>query len=189
MSFVNTAAQAKDEYWIDQYRRGNAAAMGVLYQRYFQKVYHKCLSLSRDADQAFDLAQDILLKAFERLHTFGGKSSFSTWLYALTYNHYRDVFRKSRRLVVSRLGEQEPGEAPDAEVAAEEGEPEPPYGTMLALLNKLPDAERTLLLRKYRDGESIEHLRGQFSLSAGAVKMRLKRARTKLNQLYGRAVA
>jgi RNA polymerase sigma-70 factor (ECF subfamily) len=60
---------------------------------------------------------------------------------------------------------------------------------MLGLLNKLPDAEKTLLLRKYRDGESIEHLTGQFSLSAGAVKMRLKRARTKLNQLYARAVA
>ena len=190
MSSASTAAAAKDEYWIEQYRRGNPEGMSVLYQRYFPKVYQKCWSLCRDADQAFDLAQDILLKAFERLHTFCGKASFSTWLYTLTYNHYRDFFRKSKRLAVSRLGAYDPGDeaAPEAAIA-ETDEPDADQSTMLGLLNKLPDAERTLLLRKYRDGESIEHLTGQFSLSAGAVKMRLKRARTKLNQLYARAVA
>jgi RNA polymerase sigma-70 factor (ECF subfamily) len=191
MSFVSTASSpAQDEYWIEQYRRGNSEGMKVLYQRYFQKVYHKCLSLCRDADQAFDLAQDILLKAFDRLHTFCGKASFSTWLYTLTYNHYRDVFRKSKRLVVSRFGAYEPGEEAGAEVAsADTEELEAEQTTKLALLNKLPEAEKTLLLLKYRDGESIDYLKGQLSLSAGAVKMRLKRARTKLNHLYTRAVA
>ncbi len=190
MSFASTvSATAKDEYWIEQYRRGNREGMSVLYQRYFPKVYHKCLSLCRDADQAFDLAQDILLKAFDRLHTFCGKASFSTWLYTLTYNHYRDVYRKAKRLPVSRLGAYGPDDAPDAETVAETGESERTEATMLALLNKLPDAEKTLLLLKYRDGESIEHLRGQLRLSTGAIKMRLKRARTKLNQLYARAVA
>jgi RNA polymerase sigma-70 factor (ECF subfamily) len=189
MQLASTASPARDEYWIEQYRRGNREGMSVLYQRYFPKVYQKCLALCRDADQAFDLAQDILLKAFERLHTFCGKASFSTWLYTLTYNHYRDFFRKSKRLAVSRLGAYDPGdEAPEAALA-ETGEAEADQTTMLGLLNKLPDAEKTLLLRKYRDGESIEHLTGQFSLSAGAVKMRLKRARAKLNQLYARAVA
>ncbi len=164
--------------------------MSVLYQRYFPKVYHKCLSLCRDVDLAFDLAQDILLKAFERLHTFCGRSSFSTWLYTLTYNHYRDFFRKSKRLTVSRLGEYDPGDELDSEADfGEVGKSELTQTTMLTLLNKLPNAEKTLLLLKYRDGESIDHLKTLFSLSASAVKMRLKRARTKLNQLYARAAA
>jgi DNA-directed RNA polymerase specialized sigma24 family protein len=91
---------------------------------------------------------------------------------------------------VSRLGAYDPGDEAAPETAiAETGEADADQTTMLGLLNGLPDAEKTLLLRKYRDGESIEHLQGQFSLSAGAVKMRLKRARTKLNQLYARAVA
>jgi RNA polymerase sigma factor (sigma-70 family) len=181
---------AKDEYWIEQYRQGNSKGMSVLYQRYFPKVYHKCWSLCKDADQAFDLAQFVLLKAFEHLHAFCGRSTFSTWLYALTYNHYREVFRKSKRLVVSRLRGYDPDDAPDAEVAfAEAGESDSVHSTMLALLNQLPDAAKTLLLLKYQEGESIEHLKGQLRLSAGAIKMRLQRTRIKLNQLFLRAVA
>lgn len=190
MTFVSTTSTTKDEYWIEQYRRGNTEGMGILYQRYFPKVYHKCLSLCKDTDQAFDLAQDILLKAFEHLHTFCGRSTFSTWLYALTYNHYRDFFRKSKRLVVSRLREFDPGDELDLEADfLEVNESDSSQTNMLALLNKLPDMEKTLLLLKYRDGESIEQLKTQFSLSAGAIKMRLKRARAKLNQLYSKSVA
>jgi RNA polymerase sigma-70 factor (ECF subfamily) len=190
MNTDKTKQMTNDAYWVDQYRLGNRQAMGVLYQRYFQKVYHKCLSLSKDPDQAFDLAQDALLKAFDHLHAFKGNSCFSTWLYTITYNHCQEFFRKAKRLVVYRLGEYDPGDGKGPEAAfAEAGESGPAQTTMLALLNKLPDLEKTLLFLKYRDGESIEHLQTQFSLSAGAVKMRLKRARAKLNQLYVRAVA
>jgi hypothetical protein len=37
---------AGDEYWTGQYRLGNPQSLGVLYQRYSQKVYYRCLSLS-----------------------------------------------------------------------------------------------------------------------------------------------
>jgi RNA polymerase sigma-70 factor (ECF subfamily) len=46
-----------------------------------------------------------------------------------------------------------------------------------------------MLFLKYHDGQSIEQLQTVFMLSASAVKMRLKRARHKLNALYARAVA
>jgi RNA polymerase sigma-70 factor (ECF subfamily) len=190
MTFVSTAYIAKDEYWIEQYRLGNPEGMGILYQRYFPKVYNKCLSLCKDADQAFDLAQDILLKAFDRLHTFCGKSAFATWLYALTYNHYLEFFRKSKRLVVSRLQEYDPIDEQDWDADfLEAGDKDSNQLNMLTLLNKLPDEEKTMLLLKYRDGESIEQLKAQFNLSAGAIKMRLKRARAKLNQLYSVSLA
>lgn len=190
MTFISSASTSKDEYWIEQYRLGNPKGMSILYQRYFPKVYNKCFSLCKDADHAFDLAQDILLKAFERLHTFCGKSTFSTWLYALTYNHYLEFFRKSKRLVMSRLNEYDLGNEQDWDATFEEvGETDSGQTNMLSLLNKLPDEEKKMLLLKYRDGESIEQLKAQFSLSSGAIKMRLKRARTKLNQLYSRSIA
>jgi RNA polymerase sigma-70 factor (ECF subfamily) len=190
MLFVRTAATANDNYWVEQYRQGNRQAMGELYQRYFRKVYHRCLSLCKDPDQAFDLAQDALLKAFDHLSTFQGNSSFSTWLYTITFNHYREVYRKAKRLLMYPLQADNPGDALDLPASvAESGELETNQATMLALLNQLTDTEKTLLFLKYRDGESIEHLQAQFHLSEGAIKMRLKRARVKLNELYLRAVA
>ncbi len=180
-----------DLYWIEQYRLGNRQAMGVLYQRYFSKVYHKCRSFCKEPDQAFDLAQDALLKAFGQLWTFQGRSTFSTWLYALTYNHCSEFIRKSKRLLISRLEDYNNGNVEDLAWAFPEDSSlqEAADGAMLALLNKLPEGDKALLVLKYRDGESIKQLKAQFNISEGAIKMRLKRVRAKLNKLYLSAAA
>jgi RNA polymerase sigma-70 factor (ECF subfamily) len=184
---MTKAAPADDAYWVEQYRLGNRQAMGVLYQRYFQKVYHKCLSLSKDPDQAFDLAQDALLKAFDHLHAFKGNSSFSTWLYTITYNHCQEFFRKAKRLAVIPLPQDVQDQEPDGVSLEGSSGQENPETRMLALLNHVNETDKTMLLLKYQQGRSIEHLQQQFNLSAGAVKMRLQRARHKLNSLYHQA--
>jgi RNA polymerase sigma-70 factor (ECF subfamily) len=182
---------ASDEYWIEQYRLGNPEGLGVLYQRYYQKVYYKCLSLCKDPDQAFDLAQDALLKAFEHLPAFRGQASFSTWLYAITYNHCQEFFRKAKRLLVLRLEDTYQATCQDAAgTSAEDALLSPSSeSTLLALFHHIPETDRRMLFLKYHDGQSIEQLQTTFMLSASAVKMRLKRARQKLNTLYARAVA
>jgi RNA polymerase sigma factor (sigma-70 family) len=191
MKIDKTGQMADDDYWIAQYRQGNQEGMQVLYQRYYQKVYYKCLALCKDPDQAFDLAQDVLLKTFEHLHAFRGLSSFSTWLYTLTYNHYREFFRKSKRLLFSRLNEHYEGNQDNFAAAFSDGasQQETSEGTMLALLNTIPELDKMMLFLKYKDGQSIGDLQTRFMLSASAVKMRLKRARAKLNVQYAKAIA
>ncbi len=182
---------ASDEYWIEQYRLGNHESLGVLYQRYYQKVYYKCLSLCKDPDQAFDLAQDALLKAFEHLPAFREQASFSTWLYAITYNHCQEFFRKAKRLFVLRLDDSYEATWKDAAGTSPEDalQPPPSESMLWALFNHIPETDRRMLFLKYHDGQSIEQLQTAFLLSASAVKMRLKRARQKLNTLYAGAVA
>jgi RNA polymerase sigma-70 factor (ECF subfamily) len=79
----------------------------------------------------------------------------------------------------SRLNECYEGNQEDFAGAFSEGASQQELGesTMLALLNTIPETEKTMLLLKYNDGQSIEHLQTQFMLSASAIKMRLKRAR------------
>ena len=55
---------------------------------------------------------------------------------------------------------------------------------MFTLINKLPETEKELLLMKYSKGESIDSLQAMYHISSSAVKMRLKRSKEKLNQLY-----
>jgi RNA polymerase sigma-70 factor (ECF subfamily) len=180
-----------DEHWIEQYRLGNQDSLDVLYKRYFKKVYYTCMSMCKDPDQAYDLAQDALLKAFENLPSFKGHSSFSTWLYTITYNHCCEFFRKSKRLVVHRLEyfnkddvEDIPG--PLLEEASLQAFAE---SRMMALLDTIPETEKKMLFLKYYEGRSIEYLQTVFMLSASAVKMRLKRAKRKLNVLYAKMAA
>jgi RNA polymerase sigma-70 factor (ECF subfamily) len=49
--------------------------------------------MTGDVDSAADLAQDVFLKAFQRLNSFRGDSKFSTWLYSIARNHCVDEMR------------------------------------------------------------------------------------------------
>lgn len=88
----------QDEELIDRYRTdaGSATAevwLNELFARHHARVSSWCLRITGDVNSAADLAQEIFLKAFQRLHTFQGNSKFTTWLFSITRNHCLDVLR------------------------------------------------------------------------------------------------
>lgn len=88
----------QDEELIDRYRTdaGSATAevwLNELFARHHARVASWCLRITGDVNSAADLAQEIFLKAFQRLHTFQGNSKFTTWLFSITRNHCLDVLR------------------------------------------------------------------------------------------------
>src|SRR3569833_1875801 len=64
-----------------------------LFQRHHAKVAGWCLRMTGEVNSATDLAQEIFLKAFQRLHTFQGNAKFTTWLFVITRNHCLDELR------------------------------------------------------------------------------------------------
>ena len=177
--------KASDELLLYQSLKGNRESMGTLYQRYFKKVYFRCFSFCRDTNDAFDLAQESLLKAFEQAHTFRERSAFATWLFAITNKQCRAYFNQKKRARFSSLDnvycwEEDMSTSPiDKNLKQDEQE-----SLMFSLLNKISEKERNMLYLKYCKGESIETLQVRFNLTASAVKMRLKRSREKLNAQY-----
>jgi RNA polymerase sigma-70 factor (ECF subfamily) len=65
--------------------RGRAAASELL-RRHRRQVVLWCWRYVRDDEQALDLAQDVLMKAYRGLASFEGRSRFSSWLFAITRN-------------------------------------------------------------------------------------------------------
>lgn len=58
-----------------------------LYERYVQKVYQKCLTMTGDTEEARDHTQDIFLKVLSKFGDFQQRSKASTWLYSITHNY------------------------------------------------------------------------------------------------------
>lgn len=90
-----------DEELIDRCRAevGSAAAevsLNELFERHHAKVASWCLWITGDANSSADLAQEIFLKAFQRLHSFRRDSKFTTWLYSITRNHCLDELRSRK---------------------------------------------------------------------------------------------
>lgn len=61
-----------DEQLIGEFLKGDNNCSGILYRRYYSMVYSKCFSFSRNHDDAFDMTQQILLKAISNVGTFEG---------------------------------------------------------------------------------------------------------------------
>lgn len=65
---------------------GNTEAFSLLVEKYQSKVFNLGLSFLKNADDAEDFVQDVMVKAYTKLNSFLGKSKFSTWLMSIAYN-------------------------------------------------------------------------------------------------------
>ncbi|SHH35410.1 RNA polymerase sigma-70 factor, ECF subfamily [Chryseolinea serpens] len=181
---MKTEVRKSDEELITSILANDTDALGELYNRYYKKVFQKCLSLVKDPDEAFDLAQEALLKAFDHLKNFRKDSSFSTWLYIIAHRHCLLALRKKNKNGVQSteaLDEEADRLAENSDEVERRIESET---IMFSLINQLPEADKELLFLKYREGESIESLQEKLQLSTSAIKMRLKRSKEKLNNVY-----
>jgi RNA polymerase sigma-70 factor (ECF subfamily) len=178
-------SEYSDEKLIYHFLNGDSHCFGILYSRYFPKVYAKCYSFSRNGDDAFDMTQEILLKVYSKMGSFEGNSKFSTWLYSISTNYcitysskrsrkYQEDISAARHILDDWMDVQ------DFEERLRRESLESKLDHYLKLLS---EEERQFLVLKYRMNYSVKDLQKKFDLSASAVKMRLLRARTKIHQL------
>jgi RNA polymerase sigma-70 factor (ECF subfamily) len=172
-----------DEQLVDKIiREGKNELFGVLYKRYFPKVNDKCYSFFKDKQKSEEFANDILSKCFEKLDSFKGKSSFSSWLYSITYNTVIDFLRKKKQLHYPNWNQE--NELPEIIDESDTEMSEISYENLLQVFEKIHPEEKALLMMKYQDSIPIKEIAVSLSTSEDAVKMRLKRARTRVVYLY-----
>jgi RNA polymerase sigma-70 factor (ECF subfamily) len=178
-------AGLSDEQLIEQFLKGDKHCFGILYNRYYSKVYSKCISFSRNGDDAFDMTQEILLKAISNVSSFSGNSKFSTWLYSIATNYCITQMQKKRKHDHEdiRAAYQILADRMDEDDYMERVKWEALESNIDEYLMKLSEEERQILVLKYRQNYSVKDLQNEFDLSASAIKMRLLRARTRMSQI------
>ncbi|MBC8321070.1 MAG: RNA polymerase sigma factor [Bacteroidetes bacterium] len=154
----------------------------ALYNRYYSKVLDKCYSFVKNRSIAEELTEDIFSKTFEKLDSFKQKSSFSSWLYSITYNHCIDYLREKKKLHYPNWNRE--NEMPEIIDETEESIEDINYENLLIILELIHPEEKALLLMKYMDDLSIKQISDALRISEDAAKMRLKRARTRVIYLY-----
>ena len=160
--------------------KGKTNLFGVLYDRYSDKVYRKCLSFEKDKDVALDLSHDILIKVFLQLSKFEGRSRFSTWLYSISYNYCIEYTRKKNRLPLIALEEDRMDlQDEDSDWFLMENQ----LKSLKKALEEIHPEDKALLLMKYQDDISIKELMEIYQISESAVKMRLSRARQRVKEI------
>jgi RNA polymerase sigma factor (sigma-70 family) len=171
-----------DDEVIDRLKAGDSNRFfEVIYHRYHQRVVLKCSSLLKDKRMAEEMAKDIFSKVYEKLPSFKQKSTFSTWLYSITYNQCIDYLRQKKNLHYPSWNlEQELAELPsEAEQLSDIN-----YDDLMSIMELIHPEEKALLIMKYLDDLSLKQISHAMRITENATKMRLKRARTRVFYLY-----
>lgn len=167
---------------INSYLKTQASmCFSLLYNRYAPKIFSKCLAILKDEMLAEDATQEIFMKIFLNLSRFEEKAKFSTWIYSITYNYCIDYLRRKQKGDIF---------SEDIEKAADVQE-EIPDEVLIEMeakqlkrvLDQIPAGDRTILLMKYQDDLSIKEIADALNKTESAVKMKLKRAKNKAQQL------
>ena len=158
-------------------RRGDREAQRELYDQTSQRVYRVLLRMARNAEDAFDLAQETYLKAFRELDRFDGRSAVATWLYRIAVNEALQFIRRSKKITIRQGGE---GIDPVERTPLDRGDVRLDVNDAMA---KMPPTDRAMLLLRYQEGLDYREIAEIMGCAEGTVASRLNRSRQRLREL------
>lgn len=166
---------------VEAVRSGNTQAYATVVERFQASVMTLCVSLLRDRLAAEELAQDVFVRAYQRLETFDVRRPMKPWLMKITYQLAHERWRTHARQVAQQraAAENVPTDRCDAgppnRLLAEEQS-----AALWQAVQTLSASQRAAVLLYYREGLSIEQAAQAMNITAGSVKTHLFRARSQI---------
>lgn len=174
-----------DNELISRVLSGERDDYAELVRRHHARVHGLCASMV-GVSAAEDAAQEVFLKAYDRLEDYRGDSAFSTWLYRVASNHCLDVLRREGRRrseSLEALAEREGArierlfsEPDDAVRSLEDAD------LVRRVLAELPEDYRLILTLREMEGLEYKELMTALDCSMDSVKAKLQRARRRFRE-------
>ena len=151
-------------------------AFGELVRRHQSTVRGLLRQLTRtDLALADDLAQETFLRAYKNIRSFRGEARFSTWLYRIAYNCFREGARRRKELVGIDDEQLQAKQDPQAVDSALRHD-------LMHALSLLPLHERSAVLLCCQNGLSHDEASRVLGIPLGTVKTNVLRGREKLKR-------
>jgi RNA polymerase sigma-70 factor (ECF subfamily) len=145
-------------------------------------AYRVCNNM-QDAE---DVVQDSFVKAYHNLHTFKAESKFSTWLYSIVYNTAKTTVSKTIQYMdYDQINESDLSSDFDPMRIIEENEKKELINTAL---QKMPSDESVILTLFYLEDNSLKDISKILGLTESNVKVKLHRARKRLQGILTKRI-
>ncbi len=165
-------------------------AFPSFFEEHYDRILHYILGLVHDSDEAEDLTQETFLRAYSQRDSLRDPGALLSWLYRIathvTLDRLRQRARRAPREADTDVDEVEipDPDAPAPEQAAEQDEMS---ACVQKYLSDLPDAYRAVLLLHDVHGVKESEIAEILELPLATVKMRLHRARRRLQMILNEA--
>jgi len=179
---------ADDRTLVKAAQKGDEQAFRALVERYQRRVVQLALGMTKDPDEAMDIAQETFVRVHRYLPSFKGDSSFFTWTWRIAMNLCLDAQRRKGRVERVDLEQGDEAEieaAMDPPSAALAGPQRQALNAELRAkieeaLSALSENHRAILLLRELEGLSYEELSRVLGIRKGTVMSRLFHARLKM---------
>ncbi len=184
-----------DQALVERCRSGDLAAFEPLVEKYRERVWRLAYHYVRDREEAWDVAQEAFVRAWQALPNFRGQSAFYTWLFRIVVNVATDRARsraaRGRAFGTEAVPEEDwervlvdPARGPDDTAAGAETRER-----VRRALDALPPHHRTIIMLSDLEGLSYREIAEVLGIPMGTVMSRLHNARKRLRQVLGPLLA
>ena len=175
--------EREDQEIIRRCVGGEKEAFNTLVTKYGKRVFNLSYRLVGNRETAEDLAQDIFLRAYEKLAKFRGKSSFYTWLYRVGVNLWKSKYAGSRTFLGFSLSEetnqlQDPSPSPQEKVMKNEERE-----IVQEAIGQLSPVYRVVIVLRDMEGKNYKEIAKILNVPQGTVKSRIARSRENLRNI------
>ncbi len=180
-------AKVEEEQLVKDLQAGKTESFERLATLFQKKIYALSFNLTRNAMDSEDVTQEVLLTLFKKIHTFQGKSAFSSWVYRITLNATYMKLRsrkKDQSISIEELLPSFNGSGFQQEKIQDWSEntesllfDNETRETIQKAVDLLPEKEKIVFLLRDVEGLSTEKVGEILELTVPAVKSRLHRAR------------
>ena len=171
---------------IRRFQRGQPRAFEALYDRFKDYVYRTAFFVTRNSGDAEEAVQETFLDVLRALPDYrvAGPARFETWLYRVTVNRCRSMWRRKRlpsadwdefEERLERIPEPHPGHDPEGVTLRRER-----AVALWQAVDELPEKQRIVVFLRYQQGLSYSEIAQTLGIEDGTVKSRLYHAHRKL---------
>jgi RNA polymerase sigma-70 factor (ECF subfamily) len=188
-SSQQVADASADEALVAAIRNAEEHAFGVLYERYFQRVYLFSLLRLRDHADAEEAVQETFTSVFRSIDAYRGESSLVSWIYGIARNTVNNQLRRTnarqRRMARARI------EWVRASLLMSPGTPEDELNLQRSVnqirdcLASVSDWQAEIFVLRHLENLSIGEIACRVSRSSDSVRSSLYRVKSLLVKAVG----
>lgn len=166
---------------LDKCRLGDERAQMMIYKKYSKAMYNTAFRIVKHSAEAEDIMQECFLKAFSKLDSYEGTSTFGAWLKKIVVNQSINAYNKNVKYQEVSYNDTFKNTADDG-ISTDEEQENPKVKMVLRTLDTLKENYRVTLTLHLIEGYDYEEICEILNISYANCRTTISRAKESLRK-------